>query len=199
MGTGSANDICSRPGRQEQTQRSARAYDTRGLMLNPRPLQRLTSAPAARSPSEAMKKALLFLATALPFLLLDLIMINWVVTPMFQRNIPQLLLASPKIAVVVVWYVLYISGVVYFAVLPALQRDKPALAVLNGGALGLLAYSTYEMTNLATLKSWTWQMSASDTLWGTVLSAVSAYAGATISKKLAPTDFDLPSGSEPLV
>eukprot|EP00171_Calliarthron_tuberculosum_P020317 IDg20317t1 len=103
-----------------------------------------------------MNNAKLFLATLVPFLLLDGVMIATVVRPMFKHTIPQLLSQTPSIPAAIIWYVLYVSGIVFFAVSPAVQRGQPTLAVLNGGVLGAVSYGTYELTNLALLKSWTW-------------------------------------------
>ena len=69
--------------------------------------------------------------------------------------------------------------------LPGLQKDSLAVACLNGALLGLIAYGTYDMTNLATLKNWSLSVSIVDMLWGTVLTALSASAAYWVVTRLA--------------
>jgi len=80
------------------------------------------------------------------------------------------------------FYVLFSLGLGFFAVAPALESGDWLKAALLGGFLGLLAYGTYDLTNLATLKNWPVPMSLVDMVWGTVLSAASA-AGAVVMLK----------------
>jgi uncharacterized membrane protein len=79
-----------------------------------------------------------------------------------------------RLAPGVVFYLIYVAGVVYFAVAPALSGGGVATAALNGAVLGLCAYGTYDLTNQATLKNWSTYLSAIDMAWGTALTAVSA-------------------------
>ncbi len=66
--------------------------------------------------------------------------------------------------------------------LPALREGAPSQALVNGAVLGALAYGTYEFTNFATLRDWSWQMVLTDVSWGIVLTAVSAWAGVVIAR-----------------
>jgi uncharacterized membrane protein len=72
---------------------------------------------------------------------------------------------------------LYMAGLVMFAVLPAVGSGGWMRAGLLGGCLGLVAYGTYDLTNLATLKNWSRAMTVVDILWGGAVSAATA-AGA---------------------
>ena len=75
------------------------------------------------------------------------------------------------------FYVFYVAGVLYFAVLPGLAEQSLGKAAFNGALLGFLAYGTYEATNMATLRGWSWQMVAADVAWGAVLTATVAGIG----------------------
>jgi len=75
------------------------------------------------------------------------------------------------------FYLAYVAGVVFFAVAPALEAESWTRALLNGALLGLLAYGTYDMTNIATLKGWPVTMSLVDMAWGTALTGAAAVAG----------------------
>ena len=118
-----------------------------------------------------------YAAALIVFLALDAVWLNAVAKPMFERNLGAFLLESPRLSVAAVFYAFYVVGIVYFAVLPAAAAGAAGRALLNGALLGLIAYGTYEATNMATLKGWTYGMMVLDTAWGTALTAVSALAG----------------------
>jgi uncharacterized membrane protein len=118
-----------------------------------------------------------FAATLATFLALDALWLKFVIRPVFEADVPNLLAQSPKLGVAAVFYVGYCVGIVWFAVRPAIEGGLGA-AALNGALLGLVAYGCYEFTNWATLEGWTPRMVAMDVAWGTALTAVSAVAGA---------------------
>jgi uncharacterized membrane protein len=133
-----------------------------------------------------MSYVYLYLATAVPFLAIDAVFLTLVMKPLFARHIGAMLQDSPDLGVAAAFYAVYAAGVVYFAGVPALRgmgaggAPDYGLALLNGAILGLLAYGTYEMTNKATLKGWSWEMVATDWAWGTALTAGSAVLGVWI-------------------
>ncbi len=118
------------------------------------------------------------------FLLVDYIMIIKVISPIFQSSVPELLREEPKLAAAAVFYVFYVSGVYWFATLAGVRSSSVIPALLSGTFLGLLAYSTYEVTNYTTLKGWTVQMAVLDTLWGGVLGGLTATVGYYVHKSL---------------
>lgn len=118
-----------------------------------------------------------YVATLATFLIIDAIWISVVMRPIFERNLGEFLLESPRLGAAAVFYAFYIAGVIYFAVGPALSSGSLRVALLNGAILGFLAYGTYEATNLATLKGWTYAMAAVDVAWGMFLTALSAVVG----------------------
>lgn len=119
----------------------------------------------------------LYAVTAVVFLGLDAVMLSRVMRPLFEQHIGPLLLDSPRLGPAALFYLAYVGGVLFFVSLPALRADAPLQALLAGALLGAMAYGTYEFTNLATLKDWSWQMVAVDLTWGTVLTGFSAWAG----------------------
>lgn len=76
------------------------------------------------------------------------------------------------------FYLLYLAGVVLFAVLPALAAGGPRTALWRGAALGLLCYATYDLTNQATLRGWPWHVTLADLAWGAVATGLSSWAAA---------------------
>ena len=75
------------------------------------------------------------------------------------------------------FYLAYVAGIVFFAVAPALEASSWTTAAINGALLGLLAYGTYDMTNLATVKGWPLAMSLVDMAWGAMLTSACATIG----------------------
>lgn len=118
----------------------------------------------------------LYLVTLLIFLAIDVIWLRLVALPLFERHIGPMMREKPDLKVAALFYGFYGIGLVYFAGVPGLAAGSPGLAFLNGAFLGLLAYGTYESTNMATLKNWAWPMVISDTLWGGFLSGLSVAA-----------------------
>ncbi len=124
----------------------------------------------------------LYLVTAITFFGLDFFGLRYIVGPVFERDAAPLLADTIRLGPAVLFYAAYVAGLIYLVSLPALRADQPLLALLNGAILGALAYGTYEFTNMATLKHWTWSMLATDLVWGTCLTAVSAWVGVTVMR-----------------
>lgn len=118
-----------------------------------------------------------YLSTTVVFFGLDFLWLTRLAIGFYRRNIGDLMLASPNLAAAGVFYLIYIAGIVYFAVLPAVNASSITTAIINGALLGLLAYGTYDMTNLSTLKGWSISVSVVDMAWGVFLTATAATAG----------------------
>lgn len=132
-----------------------------------------------------MEVVWLYIVTAIVFFGLDVPGLRFLVKPVFERDVGALLAERVRIGPAAGFYAAYVAGIVYFASWPALVDAQPSKAFINGMILGALAYGTYEFTNLATLRGWTWRMVALDLAWGTVLTGVSAFAGVTILRLIA--------------
>ena len=125
----------------------------------------------------------LYVATFVIFLGLDYLGLSYLIKPTFQKDIGHLLLDQFRILPAFVFYAFYIAVLLWFVSLPALADNKSLWWVFGSAALiGAFGYGTYEFTNLATLKDWTWTMVAADFTWGTCLTAVSATAGVWITR-----------------
>ncbi len=101
---------------------------------------------------------------------------------MFRQHLGEAILDSPRLIPALIFYLFYVAGVLWLVSLPALRDAAPLQALLNGAILGALAYGTYEFTNYATLRDWSWQMVLTDVTWGTALTAVSAWAGVMVAR-----------------
>ncbi|WP_395599664.1 DUF2177 family protein [Pseudomonas sp. A1437] len=133
-----------------------------------------------------MKKALIaYSATLVTFLLLDGIWLGLLMAPTYRELLGPLMLEKPLLLPAAVFYCLYVFGCVVFVVLPALRWQK---AATMGALLGLVAYGTYDLTNWATLRGWSVQVTLLDWAWGTFATAVSCTVGFVVSKRLVKSD-----------
>ena len=111
------------------------------------------------------------------FLVLDFVWLGTMVNAYYKPRMGELLLAQPRLGVAVLFYAIYVVGVVAFAVLPALREGDWTRALWGGALFGFCAYATYDMTNLATLKGFSSEVAVVDMVWGTVVSGASATLG----------------------
>lgn len=125
-----------------------------------------------------------YIATAVVFLGLDALWIGKVALGLYRQGLGGQLLDRPNLAVAGLFYLFYIGGIVILAVSPALAEGNWLKALLFGAVLGLVAYGTYDFTNLSTLKGYTVRLALTDLGWGTALTAVSATIGYWVVKAL---------------
>ncbi len=123
--------------------------------------------------------------TGLIFLVLDALWLGVIARTFIQKEMGALLRPNFMLAPAIGFYLLFTAAVVWFAVLPAHAEGGWRAAALTGGFLGLTAYGTYDLTNLATLKGFPVRLVFVDMAWGTFLSAATA-AGAVLLLGLYP-------------
>lgn len=119
----------------------------------------------------------IYMASLVTFLIIDGLWLGIVARSFYVQQIGHLLRPSPDFGVAGAFYLLYVVGVVVFAVLPALAQQSWVTALVLGALLGFIAYGTYDLTNLATLAGWPVLVSVVDMIWGAVLTATVALAG----------------------
>lgn len=112
---------------------------------------------------------------------LDFLWLNLTVEPLYHRALGAMLAEQPYMPAAVAFYLIYVLGIVVFAVWPALDSGDWRTALLRGAAFGFFAYATYDLTNLATLKVWSLKVSLIDMAWGTVLTATAAGVSAAVT------------------
>lgn len=112
-----------------------------------------------------------YAAAIVAFLIIDGIWLGVVAKSFYAQQLEGLLRAPILVVPALVFYLAYTAGLVFLAVRPFDANVSLASVALYGAIVGFLAYGTYDMTNLATLKNWPVAMSLVDILWGTVLSA----------------------------
>ena len=123
------------------------------------------------------RSLLAFAATATVMVALDVLWLGLIARPLYQQGIGHLMAERPSVPVAVLFYAVYTLGLVVFAVAPQTAETRWAVVLGSAALFGLVAYATYDLTNLATLKGWPVGLTVIDMAWGSVLSVLSAAAG----------------------
>ena len=111
-------------------------------------------------------------AIALPvFLAIDLIWLGVLARPFYQAQLGPLMREEVNWGAAVLFYLIFVAGIVVLAVLPAIQRESFLQALALGAMLGLVSYAAFDLTGLATLQGFPRTMAVVDLIWGTVLTA----------------------------
>ena len=117
-----------------------------------------------------------FVVAAIFFSIIDFVWLSLVAKQLYRRQIGFLLRDKANIPAAVIFYILFIIGLVVFAIYPALNRGSNQIyyALLYGGLYGLFTYATYDLTNLSTIKGWPLTITLIDLAWGMVISTITA-------------------------
>lgn len=117
-----------------------------------------------------------YAATTIVMVALDLLWLGLIAKPIYQQGIGHLMADRPNVAVAVLFYAVYALGLTLLAVLPNAAAGW-SKTLGSAAVFGFVAYATYDLTNLATLKNWPLGVSLIDMAWGTLVSTLSAAAG----------------------
>jgi uncharacterized membrane protein len=141
--------------------------------------------PWAVDPKETGVKrfAILYLATFIVLIPIDFLFLGTVAKSFFASQVGDML-GEIKLAPAVLFYLLYVGGILIFVSGPAGATTQSTL--LYGALFGFFCYATFELTALSLLKHWTWPVVIVDVSWGTFVTAVSATAGLWIANWLVP-------------
>ena len=124
---------------------------------------------------------------ALPiFFALDMIWLGQVAKNFYAKHIGFLMKANINWVAAILFYLLFIAGLVAFVVAPAVEKGSWVRALLFGALFGLITYATYDLTNLATLKDWPLVVTVVDLIWGMVLAASVSVATYLVAAKVGP-------------
>ena len=118
-----------------------------------------------------MKVNYLYILTVTVFFGIDMIWLGIVAKGFYRNNLGHLLRPDINWAAALIFYLLYIVGILIFATLPALEKNSLRQAVVMGGLFGFFAYATYDLSNLATLRGWPVNVVFMDIIWGMALTA----------------------------
>ena len=125
-----------------------------------------------------------YLTVLVVFTAIDFLWLGFVALDFYKRELGPLMLDKPRLEIAALFYALIAAGITILAVQPALNAGEWHKAVLLGAVLGLCAYGTYDLTNLATLRDWPVMVAVVDILWGTVLCTLVAAGSYLIGVRL---------------
>ena len=126
----------------------------------------------------------LYFLTLAVFFMIDMIWLGVVSKGFYRRHLGPLMTTKVNWIAAILFYLLFIVGLLVFAIRPALVGGNPLQALFYGALLGLISYATYDLTNLATLRDWPVIVTIVDLIWGTVLGGVVSYISALLGKTL---------------
>jgi uncharacterized membrane protein len=124
-----------------------------------------------------IRYAIAYGGTALALAALDAVWLTLASKWLYRPTIGALMVDGFRLPPAIAFYVLYVAGIVIFAVSPALKAGQWTTATLMGGLFGLFCYATYDLTNQATLRVWPLRLTLIDIAWGVALTATAATMG----------------------
>lgn len=117
-----------------------------------------------------------YVAAAVVFLVLDIAWLSMVSETIYRPEVGAVLADNFFLPAAVAFYLIYVAGMVVLAAYPGYRDGSIATAAVTGAVLGLVAYGTYDLTNLATLKLWSLKLTVIDMAWGMFVTAASSAA-----------------------
>lgn len=132
-----------------------------------------------------MRIALTYLIATVTFFVIDMAWLGFFARSFYKAKLGFILSDKVNWPAAIIFYLIYIGGILFFAVLPALLEQNWMLALINGAVLGMLCYATYDLTNMATIDKWPLVVVIVDIIWGIVLTGGVATITYFIGNKLA--------------
>ena len=126
-----------------------------------------------------------YVAALLTFLLVDMAWLATMAPRFYRPTLGDIAIPGVNLPPAIVFYALYPVGLVIFATIPALKSGAMSAAVVYGALFGFFTYATYDLSNFATLRSWTLQVTLIDIAWGTLLGAMTAAVASYAAMKIA--------------
>jgi uncharacterized membrane protein len=125
-----------------------------------------------------------YAVSTVAFFAIDMFWLGVVARGFYRRQLGGLLAEQVNWAAAIVFYLLYIAGIVFFVTLPAARAGSLTRALATGAFFGLVAYATYDLTNQATVRDWPTLVTVVDLAWGALLTAVVAYLTFLVSTRI---------------
>ena len=126
----------------------------------------------------------LYFITLPVFFIIDMVWLGLVANNFYKNQIGFIMRSDINWAAAIIFYLLYIAGLVFFVIGPAVSKSSIGYAIGAGALFGLITYATYDLTNFATLKNWPLQVTIVDLIWGTVLAATVSLVAYSIAIKI---------------
>lgn len=117
-----------------------------------------------------MNNIKLYLIALVIFTVIDGLWLGLIAKNLYRKELGFLLADNPNWMAAVIFYLLFLVGLVYFVLNPAVAKEDVYFLVTSAALFGLITYATYDLTNLATIKDWPLKITIIDLIWGTFLS-----------------------------
>ena len=126
-----------------------------------------------------------YILTLVPFVILDAIWLGTVAPGFYRSQIGYIMAEEPNWLAAIIFYIIFIVGLVVFVTQPAIERKKHLSESLSRAALfGLVTYATYDLTNLATLEGWPLLVTVVDLCWGVLLCTLTTLGAVLLGRQL---------------
>lgn len=130
-----------------------------------------------------MRYLLAYVGAGVTMAVLDAIWLTTMGDRLYRPVIGSIMADKPDMRPAVVFYLLYVFGIVFLAVLPGLREGSLGRTLTTAAVFGLVAYATYDLTNQATLRVWSTQLTLIDLAWGTVVTTAAALGGYLLARR----------------
>ncbi len=127
---------------------------------------------------------IIYLCAFLVFIVIDLIWLGFIAKSFYRHQLSNLMAEKVKWIPALIFYLVYTIGVLYLVVLPASDKSSLSQALLMGALLGFVSYSTYDLSNMATIRDWPVKVVFADIVWGTILTAIVSLISYLIAQSL---------------
>lgn len=126
-----------------------------------------------------------YFSALITFLVVDAVWLATMAARLYRPILGDVLAASVDVTPAIVFYLIFPIGLVIFAILPALKSASFPTSLIYGALFGFFTYATYDLTNHATLRNWTWQITLLDIAWGSFLAAATSAVGFWVAAKFS--------------
>ena len=126
----------------------------------------------------------LYAVTVPVFFIIDLLWLGIIAKKFYRKNLGFILSDDVNWAAATVFYLIYIAGIIFFAVRPAVLNASWGQAAILGALFGFFTYATYDLTNMATIKNWPLIIVVVDILWGVCLCTLVSISSFLLSRWL---------------
>ncbi|MCP3408858.1 DUF2177 family protein [Bradyrhizobium sp. CCGB01] len=116
-----------------------------------------------------------YITALMAFGAIDVVWLRFMGPALYRPTLGDILLTDLRVAPALAFYVIYPVGLLVFAVLPGLKSGSAANVIGSAALFGAIAYATYDLTNFATLRNWTLQLTVLDIVYGAAASAFAAF------------------------
>ncbi len=125
-----------------------------------------------------------YIITFIVFMAIDLVWLGIVAKNLYAKHLGYIMRTNVNWVAAIVFYLLFIAGVLFFVLYPAIDKDSWRYALLAGMLFGFITYATYDLTNLATLKDWPVIITIIDLIWGAILCGATSVISFLIIQRL---------------